>query len=930
MTLAQRFVGRDEALSVFYMRFAYRHMKNGVYYYGGGGLGKTWILKKILLDNQDDPTRVVTDVIDFFDTQNHSIRGLQTTIRSRLQAPEAFRPYDVILERLNAARLEGDAVHSSAIASLESRANSLFIECCQQAVLGREFILLFDTFERVQQRHVGQWLLQEFLPQVRNLIVAIAGRPDPVPARMPDNVVSYELKGLNLEETREYIHRHLPEASEEVVQSIWKRTGGAPLIIDLILDLPMPVRGRFVTELSKLKDDKQVQDSPELQRGLVGRFSRPDRRNKVIWAMAYLKRRFDVQMLKYIVENGEWFQLGEYGEIFEELGQSVYVKESPERQTHLLHDEVQRMVAEYLLEEAIDPWREMREPLYNLIVNHYYPEVTATADSDLARQLQAEQLGYILDRDPVAGLERYEAYRREVEDTHDYDFEELLWGEVREHLDEFEDRGYQVCHERGEWLRKRSLFQKAGDHYRQMVPRFEEHQVGSRQALGFVLMRQGEVAEARAVFEGSRELVGEDDHKAIAKIENNLGQTERIAGQWHQALEHYAHSLRAATLAHDVPMMVSVYTNRSFLYSLQGLYSHAKQQCKRAIQLLDSLPSAQENVQRAIYAWMNLGTAYRYSSDYSSAAQHYEKSLELARKNENLEAVCDALQHMGINEHLRGRALRRKQEDLTTACKHQLQAWQQLTEALEMARESDWRRAIASGLHRLAHVYREVHRLQNLSGESIARGFARALRALQRAAQAFQMPFGIEYEHELLMPGGFAHLSWLERAAQLFEVSALVADEVNDFRGSLDSLTEFAYLLLELNHFEQVPIVLRRIERIKGYDYQEELFAAISEIALGSLCFEQGKYDDALEKYGPSYAKIAKLSGYASYLLDGRLRNLTWRFSQLSPEVVLQWCDTLEEEWLEESISTVRPDMLDLIERVRFEALEQLSEHTGE
>lgn len=48
----QRFVGRSEALAKFYLRFAYRHMKNGIYYRGRGGLGKTWILKKILLDNQ--------------------------------------------------------------------------------------------------------------------------------------------------------------------------------------------------------------------------------------------------------------------------------------------------------------------------------------------------------------------------------------------------------------------------------------------------------------------------------------------------------------------------------------------------------------------------------------------------------------------------------------------------------------------------------------------------------------------------------------------------------------------------------------------------------------------------------------------------------------------------------------------------------------
>jgi len=810
---------------------------------------------------------------------------------------------------------------------LESRANGLFIECCQQAIIGREVILLFDTFERVQQRHVGEWLLREFLPQVRSLIVVVAGRPVPSLAQVPDNVVAYNLKGFNLEEAREYVQRRWLSASEEIIRIVRERTDGAPLIMDLIFDLPLPGRDDFIAELGKLKDGMRVQDSSHLQRWLVGQFSRPSRINRVIWAMAYLWRRFDSNMLKYVIEEGNWFPPGDYTDILEELKQSIYIKEYPHEQSHLLHDEIRRIVADYVLAEVADPWEEMRDPLYGLIVDRYYLEVIDKAKlenkPELAHQLQAERSGYILDREPNVGLEQYEAHRREIEDSREYDFEELLWGEVREHLDAFEEHEqYETCWNRGLWLQKHSLFYKAEEHYRQMLTQFGEQQVETSQALGFVLMRQGKISEAETVFEESLASVTEGDSETLAMIENNLGQAARVAGKWDESLEHYARSFRAATLAHNPARMVSVYVNRGYLYSLQGLYANAQQQCENAIALLESLPSNQENIQRAIYAWMNLGTAFRHSGDFATAAQDYGRSLELAEKNKNREATCYALQHLGINELLRGRMLRRQSRELATACRYQLQAWQYLTRALEIARESGWRTAIADGLNRLAKMYREVHRLRNLPVDQIETpDVAAAWQELQQAAKTFEMPFEVRYEYDLLSDGQFAELGWLAKAARLFEVSALIADEVNNFHRALESLTEVARTLEELGLEERVSIVLRRIGRLKGYDYQEELFAAMSQIIQGDLDFKQGAFDKALEGYKRGYSEIAKLSGYAAYVFADRLRDLEWRMREMPPEIALKWCVALEEEWFKELLVSKKPAMLDLLERIHSEIL---------
>lgn len=931
-----QFVGRRGALDAFYLRFAYRHMKNGIYYCGGGGLGKTWILQKIVNDNSDDPIRTVTPIIDFFDTRNHSVRGLQTTIKAHLQNPEAFARYDDTLTDLEQARSK-PGTPPSAIASLEARADWAFIQCCRDAIVGREVILLFDTLERVQHQYVGQWLRREFLPQVGDLIVAIAGRPEPAPAKMPDNIVTHKLQGLDFEAFTELVHRRIPSPSDEVVKSIWQHTGGSPLIFHLIREMPAQQREQFVARLDQLGEDGQVQHSSEMQRWLVDQFADPpDNRNKVIWAMAYLRRRFDIPILKYVVENTGWFRPGDYEAIFNDLRQLIYVKEYPHQQSHLLHDEVQRMVAEYVPPE-VGVWEEFRADLYDAIVNHYYPETIeaiketpldekAFADLDMIRQLQAEQLGYILDQNPDTGLAQYKSYRSEVEEkTQDYDFEELLWGEVREHLDVWiEERGYDIARERGVWLHRHSLFQKAGEHYQQMLTRFTVNQVEIKESLGFMLMRQGEIAKAQAVFEAGLTMVQKDDFETIAEIENNLGQAARRAGEWDKALEHYARSFRAATMGDNPAGRVSVYINRGYLYSLQGLYSEARRQCEQAIDLLESLSPSRENEQRAIFAWMNLGTAYRHSGDYPLAKQHYRKSLDLAQAGGNREAINTALQHLGINEHLWGRVLRREGEELTEACEHQWQAWQHLVKALEIAQRSDWRSAIGDGLNRLGRVYREVYRLQTVFSEIDKE--TECMSRLRQEALAYQPPFEVEYEYDMLTVERFADADWLEKAARLFEISALIADEVNNFHRALESWTETARLLEELGIDDKVQLVIRRIERIKGYDYQEELFGAMSELILADLDFKRDNLDQALERYMRAYSDLAEQSGYATYLLADRLRDLEWRLLTLPSETSLDWCDSLEEEWLGRSVLTKRPEMRDTLERTRLEAIKRQKE----
>ena len=79
-----KFVGREKALNEFNRLFSYRRQKNAIYYPARGGLGKTWLLRRIIADSQAVPGRFAPLLIDFFELTHRSVGGLRRAIASRL------------------------------------------------------------------------------------------------------------------------------------------------------------------------------------------------------------------------------------------------------------------------------------------------------------------------------------------------------------------------------------------------------------------------------------------------------------------------------------------------------------------------------------------------------------------------------------------------------------------------------------------------------------------------------------------------------------------------------------------------------------------------------------------------------------------------------------------------------------------------------
>ncbi len=566
--------------------------------------------------------------------------------------------------------------------------------------------------------------------------------------------------------------RHSPQS----IQAISDHTEGSPLHIELIMDLPMQKREQFIAQLSSLKEHELIQKNPDIERDLVGQFAYPmSQRNMLIWIMTYLHRRFDLPMLRYIVEKSQWFQLSPYEHILEELSRSVYIKEYPAQQSHLLHDEIRRMVQEYILNAVVDPIQEIYQPLYELVVNQYYPERIADSGEEDANQLRAERLGYILDRHPKDGLDMYQEFEKEIYGkTKNYDFEELLWGQVRDYLDNLkpQQQVYPDWFVRGRLLTENNRLNRAIEHLEAMLGLFPEKILETSLSLGNVMHRQGKYENAREILIAKLPLAEQDgDFDMVAGLENMLGQNERAAGDWNQALLHYNRGFRAATHAQNDRRMIDIYINRAYLYSLMGKFSEAIGQCHYAIQQLRQLPESSYRTLRECYAYLNQAMIERHERNYPQAQEHYEASLRMAQKSADLQPICEALQGMGINLHLIGRELRRNRDNLSDAIDKQIAAYQLIREALEKAGTADKARGlIADGLNRIAKIFREARHLHSAaeSGKALP-AVGERLDQLDRMLADFQPPFEDEYRESLVMKGpAFCELNYFEKAQRAF------------------------------------------------------------------------------------------------------------------------------------------------------------------
>lgn len=211
---------------------------------GKGGIGKTWLLSRFLHMCNERSIKHNNQLIDLYDTEHHSIRGIIDSIVKALGLHH-FPQVRELQNQIDRAEERGQRGTSR---ELRQKLKDLFLSevklYVEQLVSdvqdrSRAIVLLFDTFEYVQSGQVGRWMARELLPRLCNLpvLVILAGREPSGYGRelvQQSFVRHHRLSNFSVEQIESYLKNYIPESDlldlHWIAERIHELTnGGEPL-----------------------------------------------------------------------------------------------------------------------------------------------------------------------------------------------------------------------------------------------------------------------------------------------------------------------------------------------------------------------------------------------------------------------------------------------------------------------------------------------------------------------------------------------------------------------------------------------------------------------------------------------------------------------------------------------------------------------------
>ncbi|MBI4738755.1 tetratricopeptide repeat protein [Candidatus Woesearchaeota archaeon] len=957
------FIGRNEALSVYHSLLSYRQQRNAVYYHASGGLGKTWVLKRLIEDCRRQPRwhiappEVENPIIDFFETANRSVGGLRHSIIDRLgwEFFDAFKKLEGELRSLETKDPTSSSVHA-----LSRRVDNQFFLDFERAVQGKYVGLYFDTFEVAHTLRVGQWFL-EFLDDQRTkrCLIAVAGRTSAPILSLPANVIWDELEPFTKDETREYCQEHGWKVTSDEVTQLCESTNGHPLLMDLMFYF----RNANICSLQELLEPAKNEKDREAKKkkteqAVVRMFTTPSQSvSLVIQDMAVLKRRFapGIFDLRQQTNPESYLDLTDYetlrrrfleNDSFKEL--HSIVKYRSEGQVLTLHDEVLRMFEEHAWVNPISPeaprrqWERLRKELREEVVEVWYPQQIETELKDqpdkqtLRRILIGEYLGYLLGFDPQdAGVECYRKYFAEAKTASDFELGELLLAEILPCADRLPERGYEIFREHAQWLSDTGQYESAESLYKFIAKDHGEPPVRRLYALanlGHTFQRMGRYTNptplklleantfekriqsldnAKVVYELGLMFANEVGNENYQNAFNQgLGAIEEAAGNWSKAKELYETSTPESDPTENVLVSwAQANTALAILDGKMGDYDVARTRCQQAIEALENYSQARPA--DIANAYFNLAQIERYDDRPETAQEHYEKAVGLGS------GLGDAyrakfLQGRGTNLFTLGQRARENRQDIA-AIEYQAKAFKDLSTAVELCDKSDTKLYLADALRRLGSVYIELHALRPTSADETTR---------QRIGELIQVSTEFSYsspEYEYVLIGvpdrEFEKLDLLEKAQRLYEISYLEADALNQYHESFEGLTHAASIALRLKRSDEVKRYAEYCGTLHGAAYHEYLYNAVIDIIQAHLDFDEGYFEKALNAYIPNYLTLAEIGGYALRIFHLQARELEERLRRdvMPIEQRKQFLQRLESLWSKTTIFKVSPKLIFVI-----------------
>lgn len=623
-----------------------------------GGIGKTRLLRELYRKIEQEQPQIIPVLIDFFSPEDRDGVTIARRVISVLQRhyPQwSFTAFELALEEYRRG-LQNRNADSVALREQLLQALSLDLPYMREYMNGEQksVLLFFDTFERIEDNPAVAVLNaeQHFPDNYQSGLVraVVAGRnapqwSHPVWQGREQDVRLCPLTGFSVLETRAYLEENAPisaamsEQPLETIQALHTLTDGRPILLALLVDIlnHPEIKLTKILEMSRHR----------LEETLVQLLNLIKPVDRVIYFMAHIAHRFDVQILEAIAVKIKTLPSSEVASLFSKVMQlSVVRTSSSQRDVLVLHDEMRRMVNDYCWPRE-DPTRSLRLELSQLMIENYNARLAAQPEEELRESYLVERLFHELYLDIDAGFASFSqqfgqalrmsqnAFARSLlQEVKRFDEENVRTREKRPQLSLAQRQDLKMAEARLLVIEENP--QTALQIYQEL-----ERNPSSSWALNHVsdlLFFKGDCyfhaaryAEAIKNFEASLQLEEHNDDKVrTAEIYNALGLIARRQAKHREARDYFLNSLSLFKTLGLFNRYASVLNNLGNVYRVMGEPKTGLLYSRRGL-LMNERLYEEGHIDLVPVGWshMVLGHTYHALERLAEEELHYQKAFEI-------------------------------------------------------------------------------------------------------------------------------------------------------------------------------------------------------------------------------------------------------------------------------------------------------------
>lgn len=620
------FVGRGNEIIKVMDWLSRRTNKPVINITGPGGMGKTKFLLR-MRERLSANGVIVTEIIDFYDTKNHSELGFLSNLARSFQT-ELFEDYFLALQDYQAATIDEKR-------GLYLRAVEIFYSCYDVFCNKHEVGILMDTYDEAFAKTEFSELLAGFhLTRLlaSNVNIVLAGRQKIEHSNLSDKIEYLELEKFGLQESRDLFQKRFQILNLEYyiddasLVKIVEKSDGKPIVINLAADWIIENGG--TDKILSLEKEEFIQSLVSWIRDLPG----PE--NKAILCMAVLYRRFDQELLEKTLV----LKKGKGKTILENLSRFSFVKYKPNIGVITLHDEMRDYVNEYV---GLPP--SSVTDLRLLAVKYYERKIKKTDDIQERNSLIAEWLFNYYLLDPHKGFDQFCVQSEEALNLGALDLCNALLEEMLTNLNLNDNQLSYLRLIKSELLLAEYRPQSANNLLEELLIVFQDDKAKKCRVLyntGKGLALRGEMIKAAECVDSACTLARElKDTHWLRKTLNELGNIYYWAGQFSKAAPFLDEVLKISRRSSDKSSTVSALGILGNVRRREGFHEEALKLCTEALQLAETRAIEIE----IAHAKRNLGNVKRDMRVYKDADPLYQEALAIFKMHNDRLAIARTL-----------------------------------------------------------------------------------------------------------------------------------------------------------------------------------------------------------------------------------------------------------------------------------------------